>query len=77
MKSIQVTSSAQNKKMLMDVLKGIPSPAMDVVLLNAGAAIKVSGKVNSIWEGVQEARESIISGAALDKLNKLKKFTAT
>jgi anthranilate phosphoribosyltransferase len=75
--SIQTSSATQNKKMLLNVLKGIPSPAMDVVLLNAGATIKVSGKVNSIWEGVQEARDSILSGAALEKLNKLKEFTTS
>jgi anthranilate phosphoribosyltransferase len=59
----------------MNVLRGKSSPALDVVLLNAGAAIKVSGKVNSLWDGVQLARESIQSGAALEKLNKVKKFT--
>jgi anthranilate phosphoribosyltransferase len=60
---------------LLNVLKGKSSPAFDVVLLNAGAAIKVSGKVNSLWDGVKLARESIQSGAALEKLNHLKKFT--
>jgi anthranilate phosphoribosyltransferase len=61
--------------MLLNVLKGIASPALDVVILNAGAAIKVSGKVNSLWDGVKLACESIQSGAALEKLNKLKDFT--
>ncbi len=73
--TIQTFTTNKNRKMLMDVLKGKPSPAMDVVVLNAGAAIKVSGKVNSIYEGIQLARDSIQSGAALDKLNKLKAFT--
>jgi len=73
--TIQSKSASQNKSMLLNVLKGIASPALDVVILNAGAAIKVSGKVNSLWDGVKLARESIQSGAALDKLNKLKNFT--
>ncbi len=73
--TIQTFTANKNKKMLMDVLQGKPSPAMDVVILNAGAAIKVSGKANSIYEGIQLARDSIQSGAALDKLNKLKEFT--
>jgi len=73
---IQTRAASKNKKMLMDVLKGVSSPALDVVLLNAGAAIKVSGKVKSMWDGVLEARDSILSGAALEKLNKLKKFTS-
>ncbi len=76
LKTIQSFAASQNKKILMDVLKGKISPALDVVLLNAGAGIKVSGKVNSIWDGVQLARDSIQSGAALEKLNKLKEFTA-
>jgi len=76
LKTIQSFSARKNKKILMDVLKGKESPALNVVLLNAGAAIKVSGKVNSIWDGVQLAQLSINSGAALEKLNKLKEFTA-
>jgi anthranilate phosphoribosyltransferase len=75
LQKIQSKSANQNKVILMDVLKGKSSPALDVVLLNAGAAIKVSGKVDSIWDGVQLARESIQSGAALEKLKKLTEFT--
>lgn len=75
LKTIQTFTANKNKKMLMDVLKGKPSPALNVVILNAGAAIKVSGKANSIFKGIQLARDSIQSGAALDKLNKLKEFT--
>ena len=72
---IQSSSATQNKKILLEVLKGKSGPPLDVVLLNAGAAIKVSGKVQSIWEGIQHAKESIKSGAAIEKLQKLKKFT--
>jgi len=75
LENIQSETATQNKKMLLDVLCGRQSAALDVVVLNAGAAIKVSGKVNSIWDGVQLAKESIKSGAALEKLNKLKVFT--
>jgi anthranilate phosphoribosyltransferase len=75
LRTIQSKSSSQNTSILLNVLKGKSSPAFDVVLLNAGAAIKVSGKVNSLWDGVKLARESIQSGAALEKLNHLKKFT--
>jgi anthranilate phosphoribosyltransferase len=75
LENIQSETAIQNKKMLLDVLHGRQSAALDVVVLNAGAAIKVSGKVNSIWDGVQLAKESIQSGAALEKLNKLKVFT--
>lgn len=73
--SIQSRSIKDNKRLLLDVLHGVPSAAMNIVLLNAGAAIKVSGEVDSIWEGISRARESVESGAALKKLEKLIEFT--
>jgi anthranilate phosphoribosyltransferase len=73
--TIQTKNASQNKKILLNVLKGFPSPALNIVLLNAGAAIKVSGKVDSIWDGIKTARKSIESGAAMEKLQKLKKVT--
>jgi len=73
--TIQVKTAVESKKMLKNVLKGKTSPALDIALLNAGATIKVSGKVDSIWEGVKLARESIISGKAQRVLDKLIKFT--
>lgn len=73
--TIQTKSATENKKVILNVLKGIPSPAKNIVLLNAGAAIKVSGKVDSIWDGIKYAQKSIESGAAMGKLKKLKEFT--
>ena len=46
------------------ILEGEPSPAADLALLNAGAAIYAAGPVDSIAEGVEAAREAIASGAA-------------
>ena len=43
----------------------------DIVILNAGAGIFVGGKSKNLKDGVQLARESIESGAALEKLNQL------
>ena len=54
-----------NARILRDILSGEETgAARDVVLLNAGAAIYVSGKAKSIEEGVRLAEESIGSGAA-------------
>ena len=54
-----------NARILRDVLSGEETgAARDVVLLNAGAAIYVSGKAKTIEEGVRLAEESISSGAA-------------
>src|SRR3712207_717465 len=54
-----------NARILRDILSGEETgAARDVVLLNAGAAIYVSGKAGSIEEGVRLAEDSIGSGAA-------------
>ncbi|MDP8947848.1 MAG: anthranilate phosphoribosyltransferase [Actinomycetota bacterium] len=58
-----------NARILRDVLSGAETgAASEVVLLNAGAAIYVSGEAKTIEEGVRLAGESISSGAALDAL---------
>ena len=58
----------QNVSILRDVLAGKQSAARDIALLNAGAALFVSGKADSIKAGVGLARESVDSGAAASKL---------
>ncbi len=65
----------ENAKTIISILKGAKGPKRDVVLLNAGAAIYVSGKALSLREGVEAAKQSIDSGAALKKLEALKEFT--
>ena len=58
-----------NARILRDVLSGEETgAARDVVLLNAGAAVYVSGNAKTIEEGVRLAEESIGSAAALGAL---------
>jgi anthranilate phosphoribosyltransferase len=58
-----------NARILRDVLSGEEGgAARDVVLLNAGAAVYVSGKAKTVEEGVRLATESISSGAAIGSL---------
>lgn len=58
-----------NARILRDVLSGEErGAARDVVLLNAGAAIYVSGKAKNIEEGFRFAEESVASGAATKAL---------
>lgn len=64
-----------NAGMILDVLKGVHGPALDVVLLNSGAAITVGGFTKSISEGIALARGVIESGAAMGKLEKLKEIS--
>jgi anthranilate phosphoribosyltransferase len=64
-----------NAAIAMSVLKGKTSPARDVVVANAALGIYVSGKAKSLIEGKQKAEESIHSGKALEKLQKLIHYT--
>jgi anthranilate phosphoribosyltransferase len=73
--TIQVQDSTQSKEMLMSVLNNHPGPALDVVLLNAAAAIYVAGLAPSLEQGVKKARITIESGAARKKLRQLIEFS--
>ncbi|MBA2658498.1 MAG: anthranilate phosphoribosyltransferase [Nitrosospira sp.] len=73
--TIQVQDSAQSRKLLMSVLDNQPGPALDVVLLNAAAAIYVAGMAASLEQGVKKARASIENGAAREKLRELIEFS--
>jgi anthranilate phosphoribosyltransferase len=64
-----------NAQIAMKVLKGEISSARDVVIANAALGIYVSGKAHTILEGKQKAEESINSGKALEKLQKLIQYT--
>ena len=73
--SILGGDAQENAGIAVEILKGAKGPKRDVVLLNAGSAIYVSGKVPSLKEGIEAARKSIDSGAAMKKLEALKEFT--
>jgi anthranilate phosphoribosyltransferase len=73
--SIQVENSEQSRVLLQSVLDNQPGPALDIVLLNAGAAIYVSGVTDSLQEGVVSARAAVKSGAAKEKLRQLVEMT--
>lgn len=62
----------ENAGILQKVLRGEPGACRDTVLLNAGLGIFTGGAASTIREGVQLAKESIDSGAALQKLMHLK-----
>jgi anthranilate phosphoribosyltransferase len=68
-------SLQDNKRIVVEVLKGKISPQRDIVLLNAGCAIYAADKATSIKKGIALARDSIDSGHALEKLELLKKLS--
>lgn len=61
----------ENAQILRSVLQGEASPYLDTVLLNAGLALFANGKASSIKEGIELAKESIHSGAAMERLQTL------
>jgi len=61
---IVVSSPQQSLSLIESVLDGAQGAARDIVLLNAGAGIYVSGLVSSLAQGVELAATSINSGQA-------------
>jgi anthranilate phosphoribosyltransferase len=59
-----------NARVLRRVLAGEPGTERSLALLNAAAAVYVSGRAETLQEGVENARESIDSGAALSTLER-------
>jgi anthranilate phosphoribosyltransferase len=68
---------AENAAMLRSILAGEPGPRRDIVCLNAGAALFVAEEVSSIGDGIERARTSIDSGAALGRLDALIEATTS
>ena len=67
--TLQVATPAESIARMQAVLANEPGPSRDIVLLNAGAALYAAGHADSIAAGIEQARQAIASGAALNKLN--------
>ena len=74
-RNLKVADAAESKARVLDVLKGVPGPAADIVALNAGAALYAAGVASSIAEGLEKARAAIGSGAALAKVEQFVRVT--
>jgi anthranilate phosphoribosyltransferase len=75
LKDILGGTAEENAQIIRRVLDGDGGPRRDIVTLNAGAAFVASSKAGNMLEGVRMARESIDSGAAAKKLDRLIRFT--
>lgn len=58
----------ENARDIVEILKGKKGAKRDIIAINAGAALLVSGKADSLASGIKMANQSIDSGAALNKL---------
>lgn len=64
-------SAEVNARILLEVLKGEKGPKRDIVLLNAAPALVAAKKAKTFKEAIPLAAESIDSGRAYQKLQKL------
>ena len=62
--ALRVDSVEESLAMIQSVLANNAGPALDIVVMNAGAAIYVSGVAGSLEEGMQKARSAIAEGKA-------------
>lgn len=67
--------AATSAQLLRDVLAGKPGARLDIVLINAAAAIYVGGKADTLAKGLDAARVAIGSGAAKQKLADLQRVS--
>ena len=68
---LRVNSPEQSLDMIRAVLADNAGPARDIVCLNAGAAIYVSGCADTLAAGVEAAKVAISSGKAAEVLQNL------
>ena len=74
-RAIQVNTVEESKEMILAVLGNQPGPAHNIVVMNAGAAIYVSGVAKSFKDGIKRARQVIVNGDAKRKLDDFIAFT--
>jgi anthranilate phosphoribosyltransferase len=79
-RALRVETPEASRAMLMGVLDNSDDPAVraaiDIVVLNAGAALYAANVCADIGAGIARAREAIESGAAAKKLADFKIFAA-
>ncbi len=67
---------AENAEITLAILRGEPGPKYDAAILNAGAALYLGGKADTVKDGVALARELIASGKAMRTLEKAREVSA-
>jgi anthranilate phosphoribosyltransferase len=73
---IQGGEPVHNAEITRRIMAGEPGPPRDLAVLNAGAAIYVAGRVESLEEGVRRAEAAIDDGRAADSLQRFTERTA-
>ena len=69
-------TATENAEITKGILSGrIQGAKRDAVCMNAGAALYIGGKADSIGEGIKLAQQLIDSGAAMKKLEEFVEFS--
>jgi anthranilate phosphoribosyltransferase len=74
-RAIQVNTVEESRQMVLAVLENQPGPALNIVVLNAGAALYVAGVAKTLEDGIERARKAIAKGEAKQKLDDFIAFT--
>lgn len=76
---LTVTSAEESLTLIKDALgkrsNDAAKKAADIIALNAGAAIYVSGVAPDLQHGIEMAKDAVASGLAGEKINELAAFT--
>ncbi|MFB3765522.1 MAG: anthranilate phosphoribosyltransferase [Methanotrichaceae archaeon] len=64
----------ENAQKLVNVMKGKRDPARDIIAINSGATLYVSGKASTLPEGAKMAEDAIDSGRSLETLKAMVKM---
>jgi anthranilate phosphoribosyltransferase len=71
--SLKGGDSSCNAQIIVEILRGSPGACRDIVLVNAAAGLVAAGVAADVRAGMELAARSIDSGAAIGKLELLKK----
>lgn len=71
--SLKGGDSSCNAQMILEILRGASGSCRDIVLVNAAAGLLAAGLATELHGGMELAARSIDSGAAIAKLELLKK----
>jgi anthranilate phosphoribosyltransferase len=66
--SLRGGGAADNARIARDILAGAEGAPRDIVLLNAGASLFISGAAASVREGLSRAADALASGHAAELL---------
>lgn len=72
---LRVSNKDEAKNMMLEALHNEPGAARDIVILNAGAVIYVSGLTKDLQAGIEKAKQALIDGSAKNKLQQFIDFS--